>query len=160
MLATSVSFPWAADCALEEISREILTRWPGEALPGKEAEAVWDELKEFSWAHQEGPLVKVSLTPAGLTAFTDAVQGIDGIRFHVSTGGNVAFVSLPSPHVAVLDQSLRELQLSGVTLRGDAPLWCGIRPRFQIEGAIKEALDPQHRFPDLDENRYNDENQE
>jgi hypothetical protein len=140
--------------ALGEISREILTRWPGEALTQQEAEAVWDHLKEFSWAHQDGALVKVSLTPAGLTSFADALHAIEGTRFHVSAGGNVAFVSLASPGAASLfDQSLRKLQLSAVTLRGDAPLWSGIRPQFQIERAVKEALDPQHRFPDLEDSQ-------
>ncbi|MDP1590678.1 MAG: hypothetical protein Q8M07_23190, partial [Prosthecobacter sp.] len=39
----------------------------------------------------------------------------------------------------------------GLTLRGDFPLWIGGRPRFAIEDAVKNALDPDNRFPTLDE---------
>jgi hypothetical protein len=80
------------------------------------------------------------------------VHPLNGARVHVSAGGNVAFVSLASTSdAAVLDESLRELGLSGVTLRGDAPLWCGVRKRPQIAIAVKQALDPQSRFPSLDD---------
>ncbi len=38
-----------------------------------------------------------------------------------------------------------------VILIGDAPLWRGVRPQTAITGAVKEALDPQTRFPSLDD---------
>jgi hypothetical protein len=30
-------------------------------------------------------------------------------------------------------------------------LWPGARPRFEVMRAVKLALDPQNRFPDLDD---------
>jgi hypothetical protein len=80
------------------------------------------------------------------------VHLLNGARVHVSASGNVAFVSLAlASDAAVLDAGLRELGLSGVTLRGEAPLWCGVRRRPQIAVAVKQALDPQNRFPSLDD---------
>jgi FAD/FMN-containing dehydrogenase len=38
-----------------------------------------------------------------------------------------------------------------LTLHGEAPLWPGARPRSEIMRAVKTALDPQNRFPPLDE---------
>jgi hypothetical protein len=62
------------------------------------------------------------------------------------------FISFPSAgQPDALDERLRGLGLPAVTLRGDAPLWLGTRTRPNIAQAVKEALDPQHRFPGLDD---------
>jgi glycolate oxidase FAD binding subunit len=138
--------------ALDEIAREILARWPGEELSPEEADNFWTQLREFTWTATGGPLLKVPLTPAALPGLDQAVRSLNSAQVHVSAGGNVAFVSLTSASdAASLDGSLRKLGLSGVTLRGDAPLWCGVRPRPQIASAVKQALDPQNRFPSLDD---------
>ncbi|HXR35306.1 MAG TPA: hypothetical protein VN754_05125, partial [Candidatus Binataceae bacterium] len=77
---------------------------------------------------------------------------LDGARAHLSAGGSQAFISLPSAAPSVpLDESLRGLGLPSVTLRGNAPLWLGARPRSKIALAVKEALDPEGRFPGLDD---------
>ncbi|MEZ5431316.1 MAG: hypothetical protein R3F31_09110 [Verrucomicrobiales bacterium] len=41
--------------------------------------------------------------------------------------------------------------MTGLTLRGDTPLWIGGRNRFALEAAVKHALDPEGRFPTLDD---------
>ena len=84
--------------------------------------AIWDEIRETLWQF------KTDLTPNQIGEFKTA---------HVSCGGGVAFSHAPP--------------LRGLTLRGDAPLWIGGRPRFAIEAAVKQALDPENRFPPVDE---------
>jgi hypothetical protein len=80
------------------------------------------------------------------------VHALDGARMHVSAGGNAAFVSLRDPgDFAKFDQELHKLGLWGLTLRGDAPLWCGARSQTKITLAVKQALDPQNRFPSLED---------
>jgi hypothetical protein len=80
------------------------------------------------------------------------VRPLDDAHFHVSAGGNVAFVLLASASdFTCFDEGLRKLGLAGMTLRGDAPLWCGVRSRPRIAAAVKQALDPQNRFPSLDD---------
>jgi glycolate oxidase FAD binding subunit len=136
--------------ALEEISTDILARWPGEKV--SDAERVWADLREFRWAYAQGALIKIALTPTILPRLHRALQSLDGVKIHVSAGGNLAFVALPaSEQVAALNELLRNLSLSAVTLRGEAQLWCGIQPRPEIARAVKHALDPQSRFPGLDE---------
>jgi glycolate oxidase FAD binding subunit len=136
----------APAAALEAISREILKRWSGRTLSDEEARETWTDVREFRWADADGALVKVALTPAEISRFLTAMPGT---RIHVSAGGDVAFVS--SPTAAGLDETLRELGLRGVLLRGHGPLWLGVRVSRAIDRAVKEALDPQHRFPSLDE---------
>jgi glycolate oxidase FAD binding subunit len=138
--------------ALQEISREILSKWPGEMLPDMEAQRVWSDLREFRWANPQGPLIKIVLTPADFPALHRGLQSLEGVRTHLSAGGNVAFVSLPgTSQIAVLDELVRKLSLPGLTLRGSTPLWWGPQPRPKIIQAVKQALDPENRFPALDE---------
>ncbi len=134
--------------ALETLSREVLARWPGQALSAAEADAAWSELREFRWAHAGGVLAKVAITPTVVPSLDAAMRSLDGTRVHVSAGGNVAFVSLPpSVQVAALQDRLRALSLPGVTLCGNAPLWWGARTTPAIAAAVKQALDPQNRCP-------------
>jgi len=137
--------------ALETLSCEVLARWPGQVLSTAEADAAWTELREFRWAHPGGVLVKAAITPAVVPALDTVLRSLDGTRVHVSAGGNVAFVSLPSSVPAtVLQERLRALSLPAVCLSGNAPLWCGTRTDSAICAAVKQALDPQNRFPGLD----------
>ena len=139
----------APEPALAALSREILARWPGEALPDEAAAAAWNDIREFHWAHQDGALVKVPMTAAQVPALHRAMCVSDGVRVHVSAGGDVAFVS--SRNGPALDGKLRDLGLRGVMLRGAGPLWCGVRSQTQIARAVKDALDPTGRFPSLDD---------
>lgn len=138
--------------ALEELSKDVLSRWPGKKLTDAQGREVWAEVREVRWAHAESPLVKAVLTPAVLPALHQALRRLDGVRLHVSSGGNVAFISLPAAEQAVeLGGILQDLCLSGLMLRGEGPLWCGAARRPKIAQAVKDALDPEKRFPGLDE---------
>ena len=138
--------------AIEEISREILSRWPGEKVEAAKAEEKWAGFGEFSWA--AGSLIKLVLTADLLPALARSVTSLDGIDglVHVSAGGNVGFLSLASAADATkVDEELRKLNLRGVGLRGEGPLWYGAHKDFEIANAVKNALDPNNRFPGLNE---------
>ncbi len=140
------------EAALREMADEVFVRWPGEILSAADAEALWLALREFSWAHDDGPLVKVVTNHEKLVALNEKLRGIDGMLMHVSAGGNVAFVSLPSEKGAdKLVEAVRDLGLPALGLRGNIPLWCGAVARPKIAQAVKEALDPEGRFPTLDD---------
>jgi glycolate oxidase FAD binding subunit len=138
--------------ALTALSKDVLARWPGECLSPSEADALWTDLAEARWSHAEGVLVKVPLTLTDVSPVASLAHSLEGSRVHISAGGNLALVSLPSAGQAPrLDQGLQMIGLNGMTLRGDAPLWLGAHGQPQIAGAVKDALDPQHRFPLLDD---------
>ena len=99
------------------------------------SDSIWDDLREFSWTKPGSILVKTPITPVQVPNFKSA---------HISAGGNVAFSSFAS--AAEIPSAF-----SGLTLRGDAPLWIGGRKKFSIEDGVKHALDPQNRFPSLDD---------
>jgi glycolate oxidase FAD binding subunit len=143
----------AGSCeALQQMSADILARWSGQVLSDMDARKLWANLNEFRWAYPEGPLIKVVLTPADLAVLYRGLQSFEGSRIHVSGGGNMAFVSLPTTsQLEVLGELLIKMSLPGLTLRGVAPLWWGRQPRPKIAQAVKDALDPQKRFPNLDE---------
>lgn len=138
--------------ALPMLAQEILSRWPGRVLAAEESDALWRELREVHWAEGSAALVKVALAPGAAAALARRVGEWSGARLHLSAGGNVAFVALGAPEQAVaLDDHLRAQGLSAVTLRGNAPLWLGVRTHFTLTQAVKAALDANHRFPGLDD---------
>jgi glycolate oxidase FAD binding subunit len=47
-----------------------------------------------------------------------------------------------------VDDMATSFDFRGLTLRGAGPLWLGASKRPNIHQAVKDALDPQHRFPD------------
>ena len=138
--------------ALPALAQEILGRWPGRVLSADDANALWLELRECRWANAATPLLKIAVSPSAVSPLTQSVRALSGARMHLSAGGNMAFVSLATANqVAALDEHLRAQKLSGVTLRGDAPLWIGARTNFQITQTVKAALDAENRFPGLDD---------
>lgn len=134
-----------SSAALDLIAAEILNRWPGAALTVNDADELWQATSDFSWSHPTGPLVKVVLAPSELGEFETHVRSISDARGWIGSGGNVGYLSTP-PGTA-----LPALRWPAVTLRGDAALWPGAKPRSELMRAVKSALDPNNRFPGLDE---------
>jgi glycolate oxidase FAD binding subunit len=138
--------------ALASLANEILARWPGRTVSGADADQLWTSLREAHWAHPMGVLIKAAMAPSHVAGLLTFVRSLEDARAHVSSGGNVAFISLPAPgQVTNLQELLRARNLPAVTLRGDAPLWLGAAARPQITAAVKNAFDPQGRFPALDD---------
>jgi glycolate oxidase FAD binding subunit len=121
--------------ALKDVAEEVLRRWAGEDAP----DSVWREIGEFAWAEPHSSLLKVPVTPHDVMALRSEVNG----HVHISAGGNVAYVA--DREVA------KDFKWPGMTLRGPGPLWLGLQQRPKIVEAVKQALDPQARFPSLDD---------
>lgn len=143
------------EAALDEMAKEILARWPGTMLADAEGQAWWRNARECAWVHPGGTLVKVVLTSAQLPAFDAQVRALPDARGRASAGGDVGYISLPAGNDAITGPSARTtlpaLAWPAMTLRGPGKLWPGASQRFEIMRAIKTALDPQNRFPSLDE---------
>lgn len=131
--------------ANQELAAEILAKWDGETVAN--AESWWSDVSEFAWAPKDDALVKVPLTPRKLPEISAALQSIDGARLHVTAGGNTAWISVPAAGATALDAKLRTLHLSGLTLRGEAPLTLGEWPDTALARRVKAVLDPVDRFP-------------
>jgi glycolate oxidase FAD binding subunit len=131
--------------ALDVITAEILARWPGTSLAPSDAADLWQSISEFSWAHEGGVLMKVVLSPSEVLEFSEYVRTLGASRGWIGSGGNVGYLSMPAR------TALPALRWPALTLRGQAALWPGATPRFEIMRAIKTALDPKNRFPGLDE---------
>lgn len=136
--------------ALDALAAEILARWPGRVLPEEEAERIWNDVREFRWAHGDGTWIKLVPTPRQLPAVLTALRSLPDTRFHVSAGGSMVMLSLPDPAPdATVEECLRKLAVGALTLRGGTALFPFDRPRLEIETRVKAALDPAGRFPTL-----------
>jgi hypothetical protein len=114
-------------------------------LTSGDASYFWQAIVGFRWAHSAGTLVKVALTPAQVIDFGAVVRALPNARGWVGAGGNVGYVSLPA------GTPLGPLTWPAVTLRGEGRLWLGPQRSFGVMRAVKSALDPHDRFPQLDE---------
>lgn len=137
----------APAAALDPLTAEIFARWPGAILTDDEAEKLWRGVGEFSWADGGGGLAKVVLTPVQVPEFAAWLRARGNFRGWVSAGGNVGYVAWPA------DTAVPEMKWPAVTLRGNGSLWPGGRAQLEIFRAVKSALDPQGRFPELDDDR-------
>jgi glycolate oxidase FAD binding subunit len=135
------------ESSLVEISREILREHSGESLTAVEAATLWRNLREFRWADLNGALIKVATTASQLPSLHEALKN-EAAQMHVSAGGDVAYIA--SPDGAAIAAKLQELTLRGIMLRGTGPLWCGRHAKSDITHAVKNALDPDGRFPRID----------
>lgn len=131
--------------AIAEIGGEILKRFHGEMVVDDDAARLWQRVVEFAWAHGDGTLAKVVITPGQVPEFAAWVRGQPEARGWVGTGGNVGYVSRPG------GAELAACPWPGAHLRGGARTWFGPRRDQAVQLAVKAALDPQGRFPGLDD---------
>lgn len=131
--------------ALDALTAEMLARFPGAVLTPGDASYFWQAIVGFRWAHSGGTLAKFALTPAQMPEFAAWVRTQSGARGWLSAGGNVGYVSLPAGATPAASP------WPGALLRGEGPLWLGPRHDFAITKAVKSALDPQNKFPSLDD---------
>jgi glycolate oxidase len=117
----------------------------GDTLTGDDEDAYWQTARQLSWAPADWSLVKIPITPLRIPALEEHAASADS-RQRYSAGGNVAWLALPG-RLAGLDNTLIELQLGGVVLRGPANLpHLGIRQGLPFAQRVKQALDPMERF--------------
>jgi glycolate oxidase FAD binding subunit len=118
----------------------------GEQLTDIAEAQLWTDVREFAWVPADWLLVKVPLTPARIAAVEDAL-GPHQARRRYSVGGNLLWLAWPDSPTALSD-ILTILELTGLVLRGPADdPWVGRRPRPEFGRRVKQALDPDNRFP-------------
>jgi glycolate oxidase FAD binding subunit len=135
------------EASLAEISREILAQYRGVAVTANDAATLWRNLCQFGWAAPESAIIKVATTLSQLASLSAALK-TESAQMHVSAGGDVTYIA--ARDTAAIEAKLNELNLRGMLLRGRGPLWCGIHPKRKITDAVKNALDPDRRFPEID----------
>jgi glycolate oxidase FAD binding subunit len=124
------------------LAQEILARFPGEILAPAAASNLWSELRELRWTANDASLHKVALLPNQVADLCSRVGQLGG-GCHISSGGNVAYVSIPD------GANAEDVGLPSLTLRGRGPLWTLPSVAPSIKNAVKVALDPTSRFPSL-----------
>ena len=135
--------------AISEICEEVRGCWSGEVMPADDIE--WSIQREVSWA--EGMfLAKVPIALSRVSFLADWVDDCGGmVGCRVSSGGNVAWLSFGEKGLVAVEEFLREKAMTGLILRGARPdgPWLGQRKVDTVSGLVKEALDPDGRFPEI-----------
>jgi len=138
--------------ALKPICRELLARWSGRVLDDADARALWTELRECTWAHADGSLLKAVFETRRLPELNSLRHVAPGSRWRITSAGDVAMISLPrDADGTAVGAMLHDRGLSALTLRGKGPLRPGVKTNHEIENAVKLAMDQSSRFPGIDE---------
>ena len=135
--------------AISQICEEVKGCWSGEVMPADDME--WAIRREASWA-QGMFLVKLPLALSEVTFLADWVDDCGGmVGCRISSGGNAAWLSFGKKELGIVDEFLRGRAMTGLILRGTryGDLWLGERKVDVISGLLKEALDPDGRFPEI-----------
>jgi glycolate oxidase FAD binding subunit len=130
--------------ALDALGREVCSRFPGQELGDDEAARAWTDIREFRWPRIDDVVLKIATTPQQLPTLLPKLRGSGDVRIRIGAGGHVIYAGVPPSATLVIPQ------VPALTLRGDAPLFPGGRPRHEIETRIKFALDPVNRYPSLE----------
>jgi glycolate oxidase FAD binding subunit len=128
--------------------RSVLGKVPMDTLEGDAEHGLWRSAVEFSWVPPGWSLVKVPLTPKRVLALDGELMA-NGARRVYSVGANLAWVAWQGD-LDTLDAILTMQELSGLVILGAA-----VKPRLGLRNGdsfarrIKQALDPQGKFPTL-----------
>ncbi len=120
-----------------------------EVWQGAEEERLWEEAREFAWVPEGWTLVKVPLTPKRIPALEERLESAE-TRRRYSVGGNVLW--LATPHTPDrLEPLLHEVGVAGLVVRGKVAgsPFLGRRTGMAFARRVKNALDPQARFPEV-----------
>ena len=117
----------------------------GDVMNAEEGANYWKNHGSFAWASGRKYLIKVPIT---LRQLTDLDLGSLSIDYWLGIGGNLLWIG--SDEAGELHDLLSQQNLRGLILRGPAanPL-IGTDPSWMIADSVKNALDPNPRFPEL-----------
>lgn len=142
------------ELAVGAIVEEICQRWAGQAdaLSADAGHAYSERVRKVSSMHNGGAAAKVPLSPKQLVPLQNDLDQLGDVHAHYTVAGNVAGILAPdTASMLKVSDVLARHQLRGMTFIGnpDIPLWLGIHKPSAIETAVKMALDPQQRFPQI-----------
>lgn len=131
--------------ALDSLCSDVMGRWPGEVTRwgAEEAAGYWRALTEMKWAQGGDRLVKIPVTPSRIARLESALMDFSR---HYSAGGSALWIACDESQLDAVSEVLMREQLKGLVL-GGSRRWVGWWMDDSIVGAVKEALDPEGRFP-------------
>ncbi|MGH8020368.1 MAG: FAD-binding protein [Opitutaceae bacterium] len=135
------------------IARASKSLWPATGAAGSKLQGQASaELEGLPPSAGSGPRISES-RPSPSTQLRTGRGGLrGGIRWRVSSAGDVSYFSIP-PEIepSGVRGALRDLGIRALTLRGAGPLRPGVVASSQIAQAVKRVMDPDNRFPGIDE---------
>ncbi len=133
----------------EAIATEIRSLWGQDVGELAEADKVWRLIRELDFL-DGAAVVKVPTSGRKMLELCQTLEGQSNVRLHVSLAGQLVWVAVSGdPSLRSLDTLLKSLGLSGLVVRGEGPCWIGVQRSSHMHQALKQAMDPSSRFPDL-----------
>jgi glycolate oxidase FAD binding subunit len=112
-----------------------------ETIDGETETKFWETINEFNWVPEDTVLVKIPLIPKQVPALEEFLKH-NRVSRRYSAGANLAWVAWSKP-ISSLDEKLKELDLTGLTILGSTDqVRIGNWEPSVFYQKIKKALDP------------------
>ena len=135
------------------IANEVLEYFNGDAthVSSLEGDRYWTSVRELKFAPPEAVIIRVPTTTSTFLELVREIEDDPNVDMHLSCAGSLTLLALKFPGaITRMDEVFRKLALSGLVFRGLATTtWLGERNARAIDDAIKQAMDPTNKFPDL-----------
>ena len=136
------------ETAVQTIVEDIRSRWGRDLTVWESEEQFWNQVSDLNWCDHAFAM-KVPTTPTQAIELWRVLDGRGSM--HCSAACNVAWILAESRQaVDRIDEQLSQYGMAGMVLRGELPsAFLGRWPDYKVGRAIKEAMDPSGKFPDL-----------
>ena len=119
----------------------------GQARTGEQESSLWQGITDFDWSPAGSHLVKIPLTEGLIPPLEEQLSQTSYPRRYAAAG-NLLWLSWSDP-LERLEEILRSLSLGGLVLDGPTRTpFIGSHEGFLLGKRVKQALDPEGRFPD------------
>lgn len=137
------------ESANQAIASEIQSTWGEDVSEPDSPREFWQSICELNFADSDQSIVKIPTTPALLSSLQTQPNAETDSLSHWSAAGNTMWVSVnPAASIDRLESILAAHKCSGLVVRGSVKTpWIGNAPPFALMQSIKQAMDPDDRFP-------------
>ncbi|MDG2222539.1 MAG: FAD-binding protein [Rubripirellula sp.] len=141
--------------ANDQIAEEIQTEWSGEVTNIPLSESIWAKTSELNFGPHD-TVLKVPTTGPKMQQLCETLESAEGVTLHASLAGQLVWIAVSgNTRLRSIDTLLQSLGLSGLMVRGNGTCWlgsengAGMAIGSQMQRAIKQAMDPTAKFPEL-----------
>jgi glycolate oxidase FAD binding subunit len=137
------------ESANSAIAAEIHSNWGNDVSELESPSEFWRSVRELAFSGSDQSLVKIPTTPSSILGLQTQLEPDADLSCHWSAAGNTLWVSLLSEvGIERLENALTAQNCSGLVVRGAVKTpWIGVVTPFDFMRSVKQAMDPDNRFP-------------
>ena len=137
------------DQVVDRIGNDLGATWGSDVHPIDDADTLWGAVRELRVDGLGDFVVKVPTTPTSFQAICELLPDDEHLLVHGSAAANITWLMFNDPaRLGQIEPMLQQTALSGIVVKGECRTpRIGRWTETEIESVIKQAFDPDCRFP-------------